>query len=103
MRIHGIEDFALPLTLVFAVVFCLTLRHEIALPLPTQAVAAVEMRQPDYVMTITAKRLPAQCRVAAAQTRSPYCGRILAGDARIEMREGTTRLAARTQGNLDAY
>ena len=56
MRMSGLEDFALPLTLVFAVAFSLTLRHELALPSPAaEAIAATEA-QPDYVMTITAKK-----------------------------------------------
>jgi hypothetical protein len=99
MRMSGWEDFALPLTLVFAVVFALTLRHELSLPSAPQAVAAEA--QPDYVMTITAKRLPAECRGAA--TRTPSCANLLAGDARVEMHEGNTRLADRATRDLYAY
>ena len=93
MRKYGWEDFALPLMLVFAVTFALTLRHQLTLPAAaTPAMAATEV-QPDYVITVTAKRLPAECRNAA--TRTPSCDRFLAGDARMELREGTTRLAQR--------
>ena len=100
MRMSGFEDAALPLLLVFAVAFSLTLRHEITLPAPAgQAVAATEA-QPDYVMTITAKRLPPECKAATRPTR---CDAILAGDARVEMREGNARLAARAAQTGYAY
>ncbi len=90
MRMSDLEDVALPLTLVFAVAFALTLQHEIKLPSPaTQAIAATEAA-PDYVMTITAKRLPPACRRAP---QSSFCERFLAGDARIEMHESAARVA----------
>jgi len=100
MRISKWEDFALPLTLVFAVVFALTLNHQISLPsAATEAVAGE--RQPDYVMTITAKRLPADCRANAA--RLAACSNQLAGSARVEMHEGNTRLADRAGQRPYAY
>ncbi|MBI1212346.1 MAG: hypothetical protein GC190_12850 [Alphaproteobacteria bacterium] len=92
MRMSGWEDFALPLTFVFAVVFALTLHHQISLP--TAAPAAIAAEQPVYVMTITAKRLPTDCRGTAA--RAAACAEQLAGEARVEMREGGTRLADRS-------
>jgi len=100
MRMSGWEDFALPLMLVFAVVFALTLRQEFVLPSAAPAAVAAEA-QPDYVMTITAKRLPADCRNAAA--RAPSCANALAGEARIEMRESNARLADRSAGAAYAY
>jgi len=100
MRMSDWEDIALPLTLVFAVAFTLTLRHEIALPSPaTEAIAATES-QPDYVMTITAKRLPPGCRAAP---HTPSCRQYLAGEARVEMREGDARLAARAAPDGGAH
>jgi len=100
MRVSGWEDFALPLMLVFAVAFALTLRHEISLPAAAPEAMAAQM-QPDYVMTITAKRLPAACRNAA--TRAPSCASLLAGDARVEVREGSARLADRASEGPYAY
>lgn len=100
MRISKWEDFALPLMLVFAVVFALTLNHQISLPsAATEAVASE--RQPDYVMTITAKRLPADCRTNAA--RLAACSNQLAGSARVEMRESNARLADRAGQRPYAY
>jgi hypothetical protein len=95
MRKYGWEDFALPLMLVFAVTFALTLRHQLTLPSAvTPAMAATETTQhPDYVITVTAKRIPAECRSAA--TRTAACDRFLAGDTRMELREANTRYAQR--------
>ena len=100
MRMSGWEDFALPLTLVFAVVFALTLHHQLTLPAAAPAAVAAES-QPDYVMTITAKRMPADCRATPA--RAAACADQLAGSARIEMREGNTRLADRSAARPYAY
>ena len=100
MRMSGWEDLALPLTLVFAVAFALTLRSQISLPSPAPQAIAAEA-QPDYVMTITAKRLPAECKGGAART--PNCASLLASEARVEMHEGNTRLADRTVRDAYAY
>lgn len=88
MRKFGWEDFALPLALMFAVVFALTLRQGISFS-PGEAIAATQ--QPDYVMTITAKRIPPECRTS----RSAACDGYRVGNARMEMHEGNTRLANR--------
>lgn len=93
MRMSGLEDFALPLILVFAVAFSLTLRQASVLPAPTMEALAATQSEPDYVMTITAKRLPPECKAAATRTAS--CDRLLAGEARVEMHEGNSRLATR--------
>jgi hypothetical protein len=92
MRISKWEDFALPLVFVFAVAFALTLNHQLSLPSAAEQAVAGE-HQPDYVMTITAKRIPSDCRTTPA--RSTACAEQLARTARIEMREGNTRLADR--------
>lgn len=100
MRMAGWEDIALPLTLVFAVAFALTLRQELTLPsTATQAIAAEA--QPDYVMTITAKRLPPECKGAGA--RAPSCANHFAAEPRVEMREGNTRVADRAVQDAYAY
>ena len=93
MRRYGWEDFALPLTLVFAVTFALTLRQQVFLPEAVSPALAASEVEPGYMITVTAKRLPPECRTTAAHT--PACDRILAGDTRMEMRENTTRVAAR--------
>ena len=101
MRKYGWEDFALPLVLLFAVTFALTLRHQITLPAAaTPAMASTEV-QPDYVITVTAKRLPAECKGAAPHMSS--CDRFLAGEAKMELRDANTRLAERTQPAIYAY
>jgi len=86
------EDFALPATLMFAVVFAVALRQELSFTPAKEALAAVTL-EPDYVMTVTAKRLPAECRNAA--TRSASCkNQLLAGEQRVHVREGKPRLAS---------
>jgi hypothetical protein len=101
MRRYGWEDFALPLMVVFAVTFALTLRHQINVPVPVSPALAEGSVQPDYVITVTAKRLPAECRGAGAH--APSCDRILAGETRMEMRENNTRLAERASQGIYAY
>jgi hypothetical protein len=64
----------------------------------TPAVAETNV-QPDYVITVTAKRLPAECRGA----HTPACDRILAGETRMEMHENNTRLAERAPQGIYAY
>jgi hypothetical protein len=91
MRRYGWEDFALPLILVSAVTFTLTLRQQVDLPAPITPALAATAIQPDYMITVTAKRVPRECRTTAART--PECVSVLAGDTRMEMRENTTRLA----------
>lgn len=100
MRMSRWEDFALPLMLVFAVVFALTLNHQLSLPSAASVATAAE-RQPDYVMTITAKRLPAECR--GTPERASACAEQLAGNARVEMRETNARLAERAPQAPYAY
>ena len=101
MRRYGWEDLALPLMVVFAVTFALTLRHQISLPVSVSPAVAETNVQPAYVITVTAKRLPAECRGASAHT--PMCDRILAGETRMEMRENNTRLAERAPQSIYAY
>ena len=91
MRKYGWEDFALPLTLVFAVTFALTLRHQINLPAPVGSAVAATDVQPDYVMTITARRLPGDCRARSASLMPASCQPYLTGDAVVEMHEQSSR------------
>ena len=93
MRRYGWEDFALPLTLVFAITFALTLRQQLTLPEAVTPALAAGAIQPGYMITVTAKRVPRECRTAAAP--APACASILAGETRMEMRENTTRFADR--------
>lgn len=101
MRASGMEDWALALTLVFAVTFTATI-HQAK---PTQAaapvLAAAADQVPQYFMTITAKRLPASCKGTGAVTNAVYCATFLQADAVIEMHETAATYAART-GAIDA-
>jgi hypothetical protein len=87
MRMSDIEDWALALTMVFAVVFTATInqgRHAHA------AVAAnfdQSQPAPQFAMTITAKRLPAMCKGADAAANALYCASFLEADAVVEMHE----------------
>ena len=61
MTSNNWEDWALALPLAAAAAFALTLAGARTPSFATAANAA-EQRKPDYVMTITGKRLPAECR-----------------------------------------
>lgn len=96
MRKYGWEDFALPLVLVFALTFALTLHRQIELPTAVTPAVAATATEPGYVMTITARRLPAECKGAGARAAS--CASYLTGEARVEICERDTHLAQRSQG-----
>ncbi len=101
MRMSGIEDWALALTLVFALAFTVTInqvRH--AQPASTVSVTQSDPA-PHFVMTITAKRLPAVCKGAAGAANAIYCATFLEADAVVEMHETSTGFAARS-GAVDA-
>lgn len=80
------EDRALLASLVFAVVAVLLLHHQILFSPITAAVAA-DPQRPDYLMTITAKRLPPECRSGAHQVVPAACASVAIDDATVEMRE----------------
>lgn len=81
MRASNLELLAFPVAITFAVVFALTINR--ALPTGVSPANSAEQTDPDYVMTVTARRLPAECRAAHAPA---YCAPILAGDATVDMR-----------------
>lgn len=92
MRTSGIEDWALAATLVFAIAFAVTMdqaRHHRAIAATAEAATAT----PSFEMTITAKRLPAACKGAAALTNAADCAKYLQADAVVEMRETSTAYA----------
>ncbi len=96
MRKSGWEDFALPLTLVFAVAFAFTLHQSVA----TNSVGrpGIASLEPDYVMTVTAKRLPADCRGPNAS--APFCGQYLA-DTSQRVKIGVDRMAVQQATMFD--
>ena len=101
MRISGLEDWGLAACLVFAIAFTATIRqghHGIE---ANAAPVAVADQQPQYVMTITAKRLPAVCKGSVAAENAVYCTPFLEAAAVIEVHETAAAYAART-GALDA-
>jgi hypothetical protein len=91
MRRSGIDDFALPLTLAAAIVFVVAMVPALGNTAQSTAASAV----PDYVMTITANRLPAACKGLSSLVAAPQCARLLAGEATVRMRETAPRLATR--------
>lgn len=47
--------------------------------------AIVEPGDPDYLVTVTAKRLPADCKIGGPQQGSAKCQALIAQNARIDM------------------
>jgi len=92
MRTSAIEDWALAATFVFALAFTVTI-HEAGHIQATAATAAATPA-PNFVMTVTGKRLPANCK-GAALTANADCTKFLQADAVVEMHETTPALAAR--------
>ena len=80
------NDWALPASVVFALVTALLIHYPPAFPVITTASAA-DPAQADYVMTITAKRLPVECRGSSQHLVPAACAPYLAGDAVVDMRE----------------
>jgi hypothetical protein len=70
------EDWALALPFAAAAVVGLALNPA---PSPSLTSAAVASDQvgPKYVMTVTAKRLPAECKIANVAARPAYCVALL--------------------------
>ena len=88
----AIEDWALAATFVFALAFVVTIneaKHHQAI-----AAAAAATPAPNFVMTVTAKRLPAACKGEALTTNAD-CTKFLQADAVVEMQEVTPALAVR--------
>lgn len=82
------EHCALPATFVLALVVVFELHH-VSSPVGTAQAAAAS--KPDYVMTITARRLPGECRARSASLMPASCRPYLTGDAVVEMREQSSR------------
>ena len=96
MRMSGIEDWALGLTLVFALAFTVTI-HQVRHAQAGDASSAAQSDQtPQYAMTITAKRLPTVCKGAAGTANAVYCATFLEADAVVEMHETAAGFAARS-------
>jgi hypothetical protein len=96
MRMSGIEDWALALTLVFALAFTVTINQARHFQAANATSVAQADQAPQYVMTITAKRLPAVCKGAAGAANAVYCATFLEADAVIEMHETAAGFAARS-------
>ena len=70
MKTSNWEDWAIGLSLVAAVSVGMAM-HEVRAP--SFAPEAVAAEPADYVMTITAKRLPAECKGSAWHAVPAYC------------------------------
>jgi len=90
MRYSNAEDYALPLTLIGALAIVVALHAPAGgLSLPQLAQTA----EPDYRMTITAKRLPPECKTGGALRGTPACATLVAEAPRVEMIESQTQYA----------
>lgn len=87
MRMSGIEDWALAMTLVFALAFTLTINQVRHAQAAAPATIAQSEAAPQFAMTITAKRLPAVCKGTVASANALYCASMLEADAVVEMHE----------------
>ena len=70
MMTRNWEDWAIGLSLAAAAALRLAL-HEVRAP--SFAPDAVAAERPDYVMTVTAKRLPPECKDLTSRTLSAHC------------------------------
>jgi len=59
--------------------------HALATPITSEAVASA-IDKPQYTLTVTAKRLPAECKGQKAESAPSHCLSYLNGDATMEMR-----------------
>ena len=85
VRRAGWDVWALPASIALAVLAVLLLRFPFSFAPITTAAAADPMR-PDYLMTITAKRLPSECR-GSQHILPAACTPFVDGSATIQMRE----------------
>lgn len=72
------EDWAMGLSIAAAAALALTLNSAPSPSFTTEAVAA-EKIEPGYVMTITSKRLPAECKGLSQDAMPAHCAAILDG------------------------
>lgn len=79
------EDWALALPLAIVPVVALTFGEARTPSFATEAIAA-EQSKPDYVMTITGKRLPAECKGVAETNLTAHCVALL-DSATVTMRK----------------
>jgi len=70
------EDWAMAMPLALVPVLALTLGEARGPSLASEAIAA-EQPKPQYMMTITAKRLPAECRGIAEESLPAHCLAVL--------------------------
>lgn len=70
------EDWALALPFAIAATVGIALSPT-PTPSPISPAIASEQTGPKYVMTVTAKRLPAECKVADVAARPTYCAALL--------------------------
>jgi hypothetical protein len=85
MESRNWEDWALGLTFVGAAALAMTL-HEVRAPSFLTAAIAGERTVPAYVMTVTAQRLPAECKGIVGRALPANCAAIIDG-ATVSVRE----------------
>ncbi|MCE9523538.1 MAG: hypothetical protein K8S25_14040 [Alphaproteobacteria bacterium] len=84
MSAYKIEEWTFGLSFVFAAAFALALHGQEAPSLTTQANAAVNSA-PAYIMTVTAKRLPAECK-GLSMASSASCASFADANTKVELR-----------------
>ena len=91
MRVSHMEDWALAATFVFALAFAVTINEARHFKANAETVGATAA--PQFVMTVTAKRIPAACKGALAT--SADCSKYLQRDAVVEVQEAAPSYAVR--------
>ena len=85
MFTHDFEDWLVGLSLIIAVAVPIGLRA-LTSPIASEAIAAVSV-EPQYKITITARRVPAQCKGLAFSAAPAACEAYLGGDTTMVIRE----------------
>jgi hypothetical protein len=86
MVVQDFEDWLMGLT--FAAAAAVTIgAHILATPIAGEANAAVLAEPPQYALTITAKRIPAECKGLDIKRAPAHCAASLSGDTTWTMTE----------------
>ena len=86
MVLQDFEDWLMGLT--FAAAAAVTIgAHILATPIAGEANAAALAEPPQYALTITAKRIPAECKGLSVKSAPAHCAAALSGDTTWTMTE----------------
>ncbi|MBI1211700.1 MAG: hypothetical protein GC190_09580 [Alphaproteobacteria bacterium] len=96
MRLSNVDNWGLAATTLFSLVVVVAFQHGRALDITTPAHAAVastEPTVPTFVMTVTAKRLPPECKGIIAGSNLAYCNNLIDAPPVVVMRAMTAQYA----------